>query len=60
MPRPVRLLGVGVNHFDSPPPLRQFSLWDVEPAEHARLRQVLDELQARYGKETIRRGSEVK
>jgi DNA polymerase-4 len=59
-PRPVRLLGVGVSHFDSPPPLRQLSLWDVEPADQQRLQAVLKELQARYGKETIRRGSEVK
>jgi DNA polymerase-4 len=54
--QPVRLLGVGVSHFDSPPPVRQLSLWDVEPAEHVRLRQVLDELQARYGSRVIHQG----
>jgi DNA polymerase-4 len=56
-PRPVRLLGVGVSHFTSLPS-RQLSLWDVEPADHQRLNQVLDELQVRYGKQVIRRGSD--
>jgi len=59
-PRPVRLLGVGVSHFDSPTPIKQLSLWDVEPADRQRLRQVLDELQECYGKTTIRRGSELR
>lgn len=58
-PRPVRLLGVGVSHFDSPRPVRQLSLWDLQPQDQPRLQKVLDELQARYGKTTIQRGSEL-
>lgn len=57
--RPVRLLGVGVSHF-AEPDTRQLSLWDVKPADRQRLQQVLEELQARYGRQTIARGSELK
>ena len=57
--QPVRLLGVGVSHFDTPMPSRQLSLWNVEPAEQQRLRQVLDELQARYGSQVIHKGKNV-
>jgi len=54
--RPVRLLGVGVSHFEAPP-ARQLSLWDAAPtADRQRLQQALDELQERYGKNAIRRG----
>ena len=56
-PRPVRLLGVGVSHFDAPP-TRQLSLWEVEPENRQRLRQVLNELQQRYGKRAIHRGKD--
>ena len=56
-PRPVRLLGVGVSHFDAPP-TRQLSLWEVEPENRQRLRQVLTELQERYGKQAIHRGKD--
>jgi DNA polymerase-4 len=58
-PRPVRLLGVGVSHFDLPAPTRQLSLWDVKPADEPRLQKVLSELQERYGKTTVRRGSDL-
>lgn len=54
--RPVRLLGVGVSHFDTPAPTRQLSLWDIEPADRQRLQQVLAELQARYGSQVIHQG----
>ena len=54
--RPVRLLGVGVSHFEAPP-ARQLSLWDAaSTADRQRLQQALDELQERYGKNAIRRG----
>ena len=54
--RPVRLLGVGVSHFEAPP-ARQLSLWGATPtADRQRLQQALDELQERYGKNAIRRG----
>jgi DNA polymerase-4 len=52
----VRLLGVGVSHFEAPP-ARQLSLWEGGTAERQRLQQALDELQERYGKKTIRRGA---
>ena len=58
-PRPVRLLGVGVSHFAEATPRQQLSLWDVEPAERQRLRQVLSELQERYGPNTIHRGIKI-
>lgn len=51
----VRLLGVGVSHFEAPP-ARQLSLWDAPSPEKQRLQQALDELQERYGKKTIRKG----
>jgi DNA polymerase-4 len=54
-PRLVRLLGVGVSHFD-PPPSRQLSLWETTAPERQRLQQALDELQDRFGNNTIRRG----
>jgi DNA polymerase-4 len=55
-PRPVRLLGVGVSHFEAPP-ARQLSFWEITPAaERQRLQQALDELQQRYGRKAIRRG----
>ena len=59
VPRPVRLLGVGVSHFAEATPRQQLSLWDVEPAERQRLRQVLSELQERYGPNTIHRGIKI-
>jgi len=51
----VRLLGVGVSHFEAPP-ARQLSLWEVASPEKQRLQQALDELQERYGKGKIKRG----
>ena len=52
----VRLLGVGVSHFEAPP-ARQLSLWDMATSpEKQRLQQALDELQERYGRSKIRRG----
>lgn len=56
--RPVRLLGVGVSHFDSTP-TRQLSLWDERPTERERLQNALDSLRERYGSQSIRRGSDL-
>jgi len=49
----VRLLGVGVSHLG--PPVRQMELWGQSEKTH-KLRQVLDELQEKYGKQIIDRG----
>mgnify|MGYP001088456419 FL=1 len=53
----VRLLGVGVSHFETPP-AQQLSLWDAATSpEKQRLQQALDELRERYGRSKIRRGT---
>ena len=52
----VRLLGVGVSHFESPA-ARQLGLWEVASPERQRLQQALDELQEKYGRNKIRRGA---
>lgn len=60
--QPVRLIGVGVSGLGTPP--RQLSLWDVptpeEQARQAKMRAALDALQARFGTEVVRRGSELR
>ena len=59
--QPVRLIGVGVSGLGTPP--RQLSLWDAptpeEQARQARLRAALAAVQARFGKDAARRGSEL-
>ncbi len=55
--RSVRLLGVGVTHFGSPP--IQMSLWDTPNKADNRLLTAVDLLRERYGKSTILRGSEL-
>ena len=51
----VRLIGVGVSNLG--PPVRQMELWGHQESEKARkLREVLDELQGKYGKKIIGRG----
>jgi len=59
--QPVRLIGVGVSGLGTPP--RQLSLWDAPPPEEqarqARLRAALAAVQARFGKDAARRGSEL-
>ena len=53
----VRLLGVGVSHFESPA-ARQLSLWEQAASpERQKLQQALDALQEKYGKSKIHRGT---
>ena len=50
----VRLIGVGVSNLG--PPVRQMELWGQENEKARKLREVLDILQEKYGKEIIDRG----
>ena len=50
----VRLIGVAVSNLG--PPVRQMELWGQESEKARKLRDVLDDLQARYGKKIIDRG----
>ncbi|MCE7858933.1 MAG: DNA polymerase IV [Chloroflexi bacterium CFX2] len=50
----VRLIGVGVSGIGAP--VRQLSLWDVGSEKSRKLQEVMDELQAKYGKDVIRKG----
>lgn len=50
----VRLIGVGVSGIGAP--VRQLSLWDVGSEKSRKLQVVVDELQAKYGKDVIRKG----
>jgi len=54
--QPVRLIGVGVSNLG--PPVRQMELWGHQESEKARkLREVLDELQKKYGKKVVKKGN---
>jgi DNA polymerase-4 len=50
----VRLIGVGVSGLGAP--LRQLELWGAQGEKSRKLQQALDELHARYGEKSIRRG----
>lgn len=50
----VRLIGVGVSGLGAP--LRQMELWGARTERSRKLQQALDELQARFGEKSIRRG----
>lgn len=50
----VRLIGVGVSNLG--PPVRQMELWGQESEKTRKLREVLDQLQEKYGKKIIDRG----
>ena len=50
----VRLLGVGVSGIGAP--VRQLSLRDVGTEKSRKLQEVVDELQAKYGKSVIHKG----
>ncbi|HEY6073857.1 MAG TPA: hypothetical protein VIV15_10790, partial [Anaerolineales bacterium] len=52
--QPVRLIGVGVSGLSAP--VRQLGLWDVDTEKSRKVQDVLDELQAKFGKDAIRRG----
>ncbi|MHB8751421.1 MAG: DinB/UmuC family translesion DNA polymerase [Aggregatilineales bacterium] len=56
--RPVRLIGVGVSHFE--PVKRQFELWDIGTEQPEPLKAALDELWERFGDQAVRRGSDLK
>ncbi len=51
----VRLIGVGVSGLG--PPLRQLSLWEEGAKKSRELEKVLDNLNERFGKNTIQRGN---
>ncbi|RMF03647.1 MAG: DNA polymerase IV [Chloroflexi bacterium] len=53
----VRLLGVGVSHFESPG--RQLSLWDSGPPPDAPLQKTLDDIRERFGSNAVKRGSQL-
>jgi DNA polymerase IV len=50
----VRLIGVGVSGLG--PPIHQLGLWDVESEKAKKLREIIKELQEKYGKDVINRG----
>jgi DNA polymerase-4 len=50
----VRLIGVGVSGLGAP--LRQLELWGEQGERSRKLQQTLDELHARFGEKSIRRG----
>jgi DNA polymerase-4 len=50
----VRLIGVGVSNLGQP--VRQMELWGQESEKARKLREVLDQLQEKYGKKIIERG----
>lgn len=50
----VRLIGVGASGLEPRP--RQLGLWDVGAEKERRLQATLEEVNARFGKESVRRG----
>ena len=50
----VRLIGVGVSGLGAP--VRQLGLWDTDNERARKVQEVLDTLQAKYGKNLIKRG----
>lgn len=50
----VRLIGVGVSGLGAP--LRQLELWGAQGEKSRKLQEALDELHAKYGEKSIRRG----
>jgi DNA polymerase-4 len=53
--RAVRLIGVGISNLG--PPARQMELWGQQNEKARKLQSVLDDLQRKYGKNIIDRGS---
>jgi predicted NBD/HSP70 family sugar kinase len=51
----VRLIGVGVTGLGQP--IRQLGLWDFNSEKERKLQEVMDELQEKYGRNAIHRGS---
>jgi DNA polymerase IV len=56
--RPVRLIGVGISHFEKP--VKQLSLWDAPNKRDINLYIAVDDLHDRYGKNSIMRASDLK
>jgi len=56
--QPVRLIGVGGS--DLVETAHQMSLWDTPNEKERKLLEALDELQEKYGKQTVRRASKLK
>ncbi len=52
--QPVRLIGVGVSNLGEP--TRQMELWGQKTEKARKLREALDKLQEKYGKDIIERG----
>jgi DNA polymerase-4 len=52
--KPVRLVGVGVSHFENG--VLQLGLWDQSVEKKRKLYQAVDELQIKFGKDKIHRG----
>jgi DNA polymerase IV len=52
--KPVRLIGIGVSGLE--PDHRQLSLWETPSERSQRLQSAIDDLQNRFGKESIHRG----
>jgi DNA polymerase-4 len=52
--QPVRLIGVGVSGLGTP--VRQLGLWDMDAEKSRRIQEVVDELQAKFGRNAIHRG----
>jgi DNA polymerase-4 len=50
----VRLIGVGVSGLGAP--VRQLGLWDMDVERSRRLQQAMDTLNAKYGRDIIRKG----
>lgn len=50
----VRLIGVGVSGLGAP--IRQLGLWDMDVERSRRLQQAMDTLNAKYGRDIIRKG----
>ena len=53
----IRLLGVGVSHFENPEQVQGILFEDESHARHSRLDQAADKLRERFGAEALRRGS---
>jgi hypothetical protein len=51
----VRLIGVGVTGLGQP--IRQLGLWDFNSEKERKLQDVMDELQEKYGRHAIHKGS---
>jgi DNA polymerase-4 len=55
--RPVRLIGVGVSNLEEP--REQLTLWETSSKRGKRLQETLDELRERFGRDAVKRASEI-